>query len=135
VNHEIIGKNKVKKKTHRHTETQTHTHTHTHTHKQVTFTLPSFLSSIFSSLSITSLVVLATHPSRLLFFSFATFIGYFMYLHSKCYHFPLPAPSASMMMLSLSPTHSHLNALSFTYTGETSLYIRSRTWHIQIFLM
>jgi hypothetical protein len=62
---------------------------------------------------------------------FHIFIGYFIYLHFKCYppsHFPLhkpnplPLPSASMMVLPLLPTQFHLSALACPYNEPLSLH-------------
>ena len=59
------------------------------------------------------------------------FIGYFIYLHFKCYlppHFPLhnppvpPLHPASMRVLTHSPTYSHPTALSFSYAGASNLH-------------
>jgi hypothetical protein len=61
---------------------------------------------------------------------FDIFIGYFIYLHFKCYPFPgfpsgkpltyMPSP-ASIKVLPHPPTHSCLPALIFSYTGASSL--------------
>jgi hypothetical protein len=55
------------------------------------------------------------------------FIGYFIYLHFKCYiplpgfssgnPYPILLPSASMRVLTHPPTHFHLPTLAFHYTG------------------
>ena len=61
-----------------------------------------------------------------------SFIGYFLYLHFKCYslsRFPLQKPPIPPLfpmllwgcLLPHPPTHTHLPALAFPYTGTLSL--------------
>jgi hypothetical protein len=65
-------------------------------------------------------------PTNEILFSF--FLGYFIYLHFKCYPFsgfpsgnpyPIPLPPASIRV---PPIHSHLPVLAFPYTGASSLH-------------
>jgi hypothetical protein len=67
------------------------------------------------------------------------FIGYFIYLHFKCYLSPfssflsanphlIPLP---LLLWGCSPTHSHLTTLAFPYIGTLSLHwtkISTRVW-------
>lgn len=71
-----------------------------------------------------------TINSRLISFLFFNFIGYFVYLHFKCYPyswFPLQTsqfhtlPPASRMVLN-SPTPSCPTNLAFPYAGASSLH-------------
>jgi hypothetical protein len=59
---------------------------------------------------------------------FMIFIGYFIYLHFKCYppsqvplHKP-PIPTASMRMFAHPPNHSCLSSLVFPYLESSSLH-------------
>jgi hypothetical protein len=62
---------------------------------------------------------------------FIIFIGYFIYLHFKCYPlswFPpetpysIPPPPASMRVYPHQPTHSCFPSITFPYTGASSLH-------------
>jgi hypothetical protein len=62
---------------------------------------------------------------------FLFLIGYFVYLHFKCFFsrcllckppIPYPLPPASMRLFPHPPTHSHLSTLASPYTGASSLH-------------
>jgi len=89
---------------------------------------PLYSLSHTHSYFITLLLLFCYSKQAFFTISFFFLIGYFMYLHFKCYPLswlpplPSPLPLASVRMLSLPPTYSHLTTLAFPYTGETSLY-------------
>jgi hypothetical protein len=66
------------------------------------------------------------------FYFIFIFIGYFIYLHFKCYPpspFPFHKPSIPSTLAPASirepthlPTHSHVTTLTFPYTGTSSLH-------------
>jgi hypothetical protein len=82
-------------------------------------TLSAFSVTVYSSTS--------TFSSYMGIWFSVIFIGYFIYLHFKCYHlssFPstsLPPP-ASMRVLPHPPTYSCLSTLAFPYPGSSSLH-------------